>query len=68
MLFIGGGDGGVVHELVNPSVKQFTVCELDSMVLVVAKKFLPQMSVSLSTDNVTIFQKNGAIFLNLLIN
>lgn len=64
VLVIGGGDGGVVREVLkHPSVKDVTLCELDPMVVDVAKQLLPKMSASLSNEKVTIVHEDGTKFL-----
>nr|CAB3266568.1 spermidine synthase [Phallusia mammillata] len=45
VLVIGGGDGGVVREVLKHScVESVTHCEIDQVVIEVSKKFLPTMS------------------------
>jgi len=42
VLIVGGGDGGVLREVArHPGVEHIDMCEIDSMVVDVAKKFLP---------------------------
>ncbi|XP_006812014.1 spermidine synthase-like [Saccoglossus kowalevskii] len=46
VLIIGGGDGGVVREVVkHPCVETVTQCEIDKKVIEVSKKYLPTMAV-----------------------
>ncbi|ODQ65631.1 spermine synthase [Nadsonia fulvescens var. elongata DSM 6958] len=45
ILVIGGGDGGVLREVVkHDSVKEVTLCEIDQSVIDVSKKYLPEMA------------------------
>merc|ERR1712035_217993 len=45
VLIIGGGDGGVLREVVkNPLVETVVQCEIDEDVINVSKKFLPGMA------------------------
>ncbi len=48
VLVIGGGDGGAIREVVkHPEVKKAALCEIDSMVVEVAKRFFPALSLEL---------------------
>jgi len=41
VLIIGGGDGGVLREVVrHPGVEKVDMCEIDGMVIEVSKRFL----------------------------
>jgi spermidine synthase len=52
VLVIGGGDGGSVREVVkHPSVELVEMVEIDGLVVEVSKKFLPEISSALITDN-----------------
>ncbi|OWF44828.1 spermidine synthase-like [Mizuhopecten yessoensis] len=45
VLIIGGGDGGVLREVVkHPEVVSVEMCEIDEKVIEVSKKFLPKMA------------------------
>ncbi|XP_033763743.1 spermidine synthase-like [Pecten maximus] len=45
VLIIGGGDGGVLREVVkHPEVVSVEMCEIDEKVIDVSKKFLPKMA------------------------
>lgn len=64
VLIIGGGDGGVVREVLkHSSVESVTLCEIDPCVVQVAKEFLPSMSSSLSDKRVKIVHADGSKFL-----
>lgn len=46
VLVIGGGDGGVLREVVkHESVEEATLCDIDEAVIRLSKKYLPGMSV-----------------------
>jgi len=45
VLIIGGGDGGVLREVLkHPSVEKATLCEIDRTVIDLAQKYFPQVS------------------------
>lgn len=45
VLVIGGGDGGVVREILkHPSIKNVVHCEIDGVVVEMSRKFLPDIS------------------------
>ncbi|QPG74861.1 hypothetical protein FOA43_002197 [Brettanomyces nanus] len=64
VLIIGGGDGGVLREVVkHPSVETATLVEIDDMVIRIAKKYLPNMSCSFENDKVNVVLTDGFKFL-----
>ncbi|KAH7301742.1 hypothetical protein KP509_23G040100 [Ceratopteris richardii] len=64
VLVIGGGDGGVLREVGrHKSVKQIDICEIDQMVIDVAKKFFPRIAVGFEDPRVKLFVGDGALFL-----
>lgn len=64
VLVIGGGDGGVVREILkHDTVTSVTLCEIDPQVVRVAKEFLPTMSASLTDERVRVLHADGALFL-----
>ncbi|MCO5596447.1 hypothetical protein L7F22_050510 [Adiantum nelumboides] len=64
VLVIGGGDGGVLREVArHKSVKQIDICEIDQMVIDVAKKFFPDIAVGFADPRVRLFVGDGAVFL-----
>lgn len=64
VLVIGGGDGGVVREILrHPCVESIHLCEIDERVIEVSKKYLPFMSSSFSDPKVTVHIKDGAKFM-----
>jgi spermidine synthase len=47
VLIIGGGDGGVLREVLkHPGVKTVTQCEIDGTVIELCKKYLPSLAKS----------------------
>ncbi len=63
VLVIGGGDGGVVGELVKyDTVQKIDVVEADLLLVEVCRKFFPQMACSLNDPRVAIFNEDGLRF------
>ena len=64
VLVIGGGDGGVVREVLkHPSVQKVVLCDIDEAVIRVSKQYLPHMSSLLSSPKVEVFVGDGFQFL-----
>ncbi|KIP02329.1 hypothetical protein PHLGIDRAFT_32236 [Phlebiopsis gigantea 11061_1 CR5-6] len=64
VLVIGGGDGGVVREVLkHQSVKNVVLCDIDEAVVRVSRQFLPHMSSLLDDPRVTVFIGDGFKFL-----
>jgi len=64
VLIVGGGDGGSMREVLkHPSIKKVVICEIDQMVIDVAKKFLPQLAVSYSDPRVTVVCQDAAKYM-----
>ncbi|KAK0060540.1 spermidine synthase-like isoform X2 [Biomphalaria pfeifferi] len=64
VLVIGGGDGGVVRELLKyDCVRKVILCEIDQVVLDLCKKHLPSMSSCLDDPRVTINIGDGVEFI-----
>lgn len=64
VLVIGGGDGGVVSELVKyPDLEAIELCELDGAVIDVSREWLPDVADGLDDPRVTIRIGDGAAFL-----
>lgn len=60
ILVIGGGDGGVVRELLkHPAVKGVTLVEIDRRVVEVSQKFLPEISFALTDSRVNVIFDDG---------
>ncbi|KAF7797272.1 hypothetical protein EIP86_008467 [Pleurotus ostreatoroseus] len=64
VLVIGGGDGGVVREVLkHDTVEQVVLCDIDEAVVRVSKQFLPHMSSLLSDPRVVVHIGDGFAFL-----
>ncbi|CAK8686843.1 unnamed protein product [Clavelina lepadiformis] len=64
VLVIGGGDGGVVREVLkHECVKSVVHCEIDEVVIEVSKKYLLGMSQSMSDPRVTQLIGDGMKFM-----
>lgn len=64
VLVIGGGDGGVVREVLkHDGVKQVVLCDIDEAVIRVSRQFLPHMSSLLDDPRVTVHVGDGFKFL-----
>ncbi|KAI5479463.1 hypothetical protein MNV49_003607 [Pseudohyphozyma bogoriensis] len=64
VLVIGGGDGGVLREVLkHPSVKSATLCDIDEAVPRVSKLYLPHMAKGYDDERVTLFIGDGFKFL-----
>ncbi|XP_010848487.1 PREDICTED: spermidine synthase, partial [Bison bison bison] len=64
VLIIGGGDGGVLREVVkHSSVEAVVQCEIDEDVIQVSKKFLPSMAVGYSSSKLTLHVGDGFEFM-----
>lgn len=64
VLVIGGGDGGVVREVLkHETVKQVVLCDIDEAVPRVSKLYLPHMSSVLSDSRVIMHIGDGFKFL-----
>lgn len=60
VLIIGGGDGGSVREaLKHPSIERVVLCEIDRMVIDVARKYFPALSKDLDDLRVEIHVGDG---------
>lgn len=65
VLVIGGGDGGVIREIVkHKNVSSITLCEIDKSVIDISKKYFPNMVSGLEDSRVEIVIKDGFEFLN----
>jgi spermidine synthase len=65
ILVIGGGDGGVVREVIkHKDVKQITVVEIDKMVVEVSKKYFPALSSGLGDKRLKIIYNDGSKYIN----
>lgn len=63
VLVIGGGDGGVLREVVrHDTVTAIDFCEIDEQVLHVSREFLPGLATGLDDPRVRIHIRDGAEF------
>ncbi|GAV00764.1 hypothetical protein RvY_11565 [Ramazzottius varieornatus] len=64
VLIIGGGDGGILREVLkHPSVESVVQCEIDKDVVEVSKKFLPSLASSFSDPKLTLHIGDGLEFM-----
>jgi spermidine synthase len=64
VLVVGGGDGGMVRELVKyPNLERIDMCEIDGGVVELSKQYLPFTSSGLSDPRVTVCIEDGAKFI-----
>ncbi|KKK21471.1 spermidine synthase [Aspergillus ochraceoroseus] len=64
VLVIGGGDGGVLREVVkHETVEEAILCDIDEAVIRVSKKYLPGMSIGFQHPNVKVHIGDGFEFL-----
>ena len=64
VLVIGGGDGGVLREVVkHESVESAILCDIDEAVIRLSKKYLPGMSVGFKHPKVSVHVGDGFKFL-----
>lgn len=64
VLVIGGGDGGVLREIVKHScVEEAVLCDIDEAVPRVSKEYLPYMSAGFKDPRVTVHIGDGFKFL-----
>ncbi|KAF9971857.1 hypothetical protein BGZ73_005112 [Actinomortierella ambigua] len=64
VLVIGGGDGGVLREIVkHEGVEEVVLCEIDEAVINASKKYLPSMAVGFQHPKVKIHVGDGFKFL-----
>jgi len=64
VLVIGGGDGGVVREIVkHKEVEEIHLCDIDEEVIKMSKKYFPNVSSGYKDGRVKVFIENGAEFI-----
>ncbi|KAG8706312.1 hypothetical protein FRC09_002478 [Ceratobasidium sp. 395] len=64
VLVIGGGDGGVVREVLkHDTVEEVVLCDIDEAVIRVSKTYLPHMSSLLADKRVTVYVGDGFAYL-----
>ncbi len=63
VLVIGGGDGGVIREVLkHDCVREAHLCEIDEGVVDVCREYFPNMASGLDDDRVTLHFRDGAEF------
>lgn len=63
VLVIGGGDGGVVREILkHPHIQSVDVVDIDEQVPTVARRFFPRVSAGLSNPKVRVIIDDGVRF------
>ncbi|KII67564.1 Spermidine synthase [Thelohanellus kitauei] len=66
VLLIGGGDGGVLKRLdIHPLVDKIIHCDIDQMVIDVAKKYLTGMATGLNSPKATTIIKDAFEYLEI---
>ncbi|KAI8899044.1 Spermidine/spermine synthase [Globomyces pollinis-pini] len=69
VLVVGGGDGGVLREVVkHDCVEEVTLVEIDEVVVKVAKKFLPAMAAGFQHPKVKVVIGDGFEYLKNNVN
>ncbi|ORX83761.1 spermidine synthase-like protein [Basidiobolus meristosporus CBS 931.73] len=69
VLVIGGGDGGVLREVVkHECVEEVVLCEIDEAVIRNAKKYLPSMAVGFQHPKVSVHIGDGFPYLQDKVN
>jgi spermidine synthase len=64
VLVIGGGDGGVLREVVKHEiVEEAILCDIDEAVIRLSKKYLPEMAVGFNHPKVKVNVGDGFAFL-----
>ena len=64
VLVIGGGDGGVVRELIKyDEIESIDVVEMDPLLVEICRKYIPEITCSLNDDLVTIYHEDGLRFI-----
>ena len=64
VLVIGGGDGGVVRELIKyEEIRHIDVVEMDPLLVEVCRKYIPEIANSLTDERVNIFHEDGLRFI-----
>ncbi|KAJ1418224.1 Spermidine/spermine synthase [Sesbania bispinosa] len=65
VLLVGGGDGGILREISrHSSIEHIDICEMDTMVIDVYKKFFPDIAVGYEDPRVHVHIAEGTSFVN----
>lgn len=70
ILIIGGGDGGVLREVLKHPVRKVFLVEIDEEILKISKKYFPFLKLknSLEDERVNVFIENGLTFIKKFKN
>lgn len=69
VLVIGGGDGGVVRELIKyDTIQLIDVVEIDKLFIEACRKYLPEIAGSLTDSRVSIYNEDGLRFIRSKTN
>ncbi|XHG07043.1 putrescine aminopropyltransferase, variant 2 [Aspergillus wentii] len=63
VLVIGGGDGGVLREVIKHDIEEAVLCDIDEAVIRLSKQYLPGMSIGYKHDKVKTHIGDGFKFL-----
>lgn len=63
VLIVGGGDGGIIREVLKYNVDAVHICEIDAMVIDKCKEFIPSMADSFNNPKVSVHIRDGFEFL-----
>ena len=64
VLVIGGGDGGVLRELIkHPGIAELELCEIDFEVIRAAQEFLPELACGFDDPRVRVHIEDGSEFI-----
>jgi len=64
VLIVGGGDGGVIREVVkHKTVKSIVICEIDQMVIDVGKKYFPTVAGAWDDKRLTVVCDDAAKYM-----
>lgn len=64
VVVIGGGDGGTVRELLKyPEIEEVVLCEIDGLVVDVARKYFPKLADDLNDPRVKVHIADGVAYM-----
>lgn len=64
VLVIGGGDGGILREVLkHDTVEKAVICEIDSEVIHLSKKYLPSLAIGYDDPRVEVHVMDGAKYM-----
>ncbi|HOJ47919.1 MAG TPA: polyamine aminopropyltransferase [Bacillota bacterium] len=69
VLVIGGGDGGVLRELVKyDTIERIDLVEIDKMVIDVCKEYLPSVACCFDDERLTVYYEDGLKYIRRCAN